>query len=45
MSSKAAAAIDHEKEPPPKLGGIFALIVLVEILTIAGLYWFGRHFS
>ena len=23
----------------------YVLIVLVEILVVAGLYWFGRHFS
>ena len=27
------------------LGRLFILIVLVEIVTIAGLYWFGAHFS
>ena len=23
----------------------YVLVVLVEILVVAGLYWFGRHFS
>jgi hypothetical protein len=27
------------------LGRLFVAIVLVEAVTIAGLYWFGRHFS
>jgi hypothetical protein len=27
------------------LSRLFILIVLTEIITIAGLYWFGRHFS
>ncbi len=35
-------------QPPEDTSGlarIFVLIVLVEIVTIAGLYWFGRHFA
>lgn len=27
------------------LGRLFVLILLTETITIAALYWFGRHFS
>lgn len=34
-----------QNEPPAeRLSAIFIGIVLVEALTIAGLYWFGVHF-
>jgi hypothetical protein len=34
------AATDGERLPR-----LFVLIVLVEAVTIAALYWFGRHFA
>jgi hypothetical protein len=28
-----------------RLVPLFALIVVVEVVTVAALYWFGRHFG
>jgi hypothetical protein len=42
MSDPAPA---DSPEEPARLGRLFLMIVLVEALTIAALFWFGRHFS
>jgi hypothetical protein len=37
-----------EPTPHPRLNDssrVFVLVVVVEILSIAGLYWFGRYFG
>jgi hypothetical protein len=36
-----ATEIDERRQ----LRRLFPLIVIVEVVTIAALYWFGRHFS
>ena len=40
---QVAPAAPVENDPPLSL--LFIGIVLVEAITIASLYWFGRHFS
>ncbi len=35
----------ENESPSERLSAIFIGIVLVEALTIAGLYWFGVHFA
>jgi len=36
---------DEDTAAPAGLRHLFLLIVIVEVLTIAALYWFGRYFS
>ena len=40
---QVSPAAPVEADPPLSL--LFIAIVLVEAITIASLYWFGRHFS
>jgi hypothetical protein len=42
MTKTSAAPADSTGERLPL---IFITIVLVEVITIAGLYWFGVHFA
>jgi hypothetical protein len=45
MSTPAADDATPHEAPPRGLARLFVLIVLAEILSIAGLYWFGRAFA
>ena len=44
MSPSGETLEPFAERPPLRLRRLFVGIVLVEILTIAALYWFGRHF-
>jgi hypothetical protein len=45
MSEPPHAAPSAPVDNDPPLSSLFIAIVLVEAITIASLYWFGRHFS
>jgi hypothetical protein len=38
-------AVEPEARGRLPLSRIFLLIILTEVASILGLYWFGRHFS
>ena len=41
----AAGAAPAAPDDTSRLSRTFVLIILTEALTIAALYWFGRHFA
>ena len=45
MTRSDGAMPPAARDDQQRLGPIFVGIVCVEVLTIAALYWFGRHFS
>jgi hypothetical protein len=45
MPPPAAPETPGHPGATPALARLFVLIILVEIVTVAGLYWFGRHFG
>ncbi len=44
MSAPGPAATDDQRDGA-SFARTYVLVVLVEVLVVAGLYWFGRHFS
>jgi len=45
MSFPVATGDPGESGAEPRLQLTFVLIVIVEIVTIVALYWFGHHFG
>jgi hypothetical protein len=45
MSAPAAPEAPESAGLTPHLVGLFILIIVVEVATVAALYWFGRHFG
>jgi hypothetical protein len=45
MNPQATAPPAEETARGPGLTPIFLAVVCVELVTLAGLYWLGRHFG
>ncbi|HVW03543.1 MAG TPA: hypothetical protein VHB78_00980 [Vicinamibacterales bacterium] len=45
MSAPVSPDAHDRSDDTSRLPRLFVLIVLVEAITIAALYWFGRHFG
>ena len=43
--SAQVASVDDDRTPDADRTGTYILIIVVEILTVGGLYLFGRYFS